>query len=150
MQGPVIPEDAEAKGLKVGQEPDKDWNRNMTKNIFFTGTWGTGKTVLLNSNATPIEVVNEVNCQKFNIIGCIDKFSVSNWKMKPDFADVKRDAFKEGIDTFNVPNVMKEVEYQQLVENTGLKMNRDQESSSPSTFQSITMETFYQYMISLL
>merc|ERR1711962_395859 len=146
MQGPVIPE--------VRQELDKYWNRNMPGIIFLPETWGTGKTVLLKSIATPrIEVVNDDNCQKLNITGGIDKFSVSNWKMKPDFADGERrerDAFTEGIDTFNVPNVMKEVDFQQLVENTGLKMNHDQESSSPSAFQSITKETFYQYMISLL
>jgi len=149
MQGPVIPECEETKGLKWGQELDKYWNRNMPKLISYTSTWRTGKTVLLKSIATPrIEVVNDDNCQKFNIT--VHKFGVSNLKMKPDFADVERDAFTEGIDTFNAPNVMKEVDYQQLVDNTGLKMNRDQESSSPSAFQSITKETFYQYMISLL
>merc|ERR1712115_723585 len=128
MQGPVIPEGEEAKGMEQGQEIDIDRFKedkvdpaikeedlkSLVQTSFF---------------AIPITYIS---------------------KMKPDFADVERDAFTEGIDTFNVPNVMKEVDYQQLVENTGLKMNRDQESSSPSTFQSITIETFYQYMISLL
>merc|ERR1712115_503473 len=134
MQGPVIPEGEEAKGMEQGQEIDIDRFKedkvdpaikeedlkSLVQTSFF---------------AIPITYIS---------------------KMKPDFADVERDAFTEGIDTFNVPNVMKEVDFQQLVENIGLKMNHDQESSSfqplrsLSAFQSITKETFYQFMISLL
>jgi len=176
MQGPVIPEGEEAKGLKEGQE--------MVK-LLIIGKTGTGKSSLCNkiagypviadvfpvsSNVTSCSQSTQFGNIKFNgnserimslidtigfddpdeKTGGIDNFIVSNWKIKHVFADVERDAFTEGIDTFNVPNVMKEVDFQQLVENTGLKMNHDQESSSPSAFQSITKETFYQYMISLL
>merc|ERR1711962_1081577 len=128
MQGPVISEGEEAKGMEQGQEMDIDRFKED-------------------------EVDPDIKEEGLESLVQSSFFAIltsSNSKMKPDFADVERDAFTEGIDTFNVPNVMKEADYEQLVENTGLKMNRDQESSSPSTFQSITIETFYQYMISLL
>jgi len=156
MQGPVIPECAEAKGLKGGQEMDK----NGTSHIAFLGDYVVGKTVLLRAAANKAAVntnhwfIDELPVREEEDRGVI--FQLENWKMKPDFAEGKmmmmmeRDAFTEGIDTFNVPNVMKEVDFQQLVENTGLKMNHDIESSSPSTLQSITKGTFYQFMISLL
>merc|ERR1712180_290180 len=47
MQGPVIPECAEAKGLKGGQEMDK----NGTSYIAFMGDYVVGKTVLLRAAA---------------------------------------------------------------------------------------------------
>merc|ERR1712115_347021 len=128
MQGPVIPEGEEAKGMEQGQEIDID--RFKEDKV---------------DPAIKEEVLKSLVQTSFFAIP-ITYIS----KMKPDFADVERDAFTEGIDTFNVPNVMKEVDYQQLVENTGLKMNHDIESSSPSTLQSITKGTFYQFMISLL
>merc|ERR1712180_260635 len=128
MQGPVISEGEEAKGMEQGQEMDIDRFKEDE----------------VDPDIKEEGLESLVQSSFFAIL------TTSNSKMKLDFADVERDAFTEGIDTFNVPNVMKEVDYQQLVENTGLKMNHDQESSSPSAFQSITKETFYQYMISLL
>merc|ERR1711962_1551859 len=128
MQRFVKPKGAEAKGMEQGQEMDIDRFKEDE----------------VDPDIKEEGLESLVQSSFFAIL------TTSNSKMKPDFADVERDAFTEGIDTFNVPNIMKEVDYQQLIENTGLKMNRAQESSSPSTFQSITMETFYQYMISLL
>merc|ERR1712126_233806 len=128
MQGPVIPEGEEAKGMEQGQEMDIDRFKE--------------------DEVDP--VIKEEDLESLVQTSFFAIPTTSNSKMKPDFADVERDAFTEGIDTFNVPNVMKEVDFQQLVENTGLKMYHDQESSSLSAFQSITKETFYQYMIFLL